>query len=196
MLLAGAASLSSARALDAKILVFGDSLSAGYGLASGEGWAWLLERRLQEASLRYQVVNASVSGETSAGGATRIEAALREHQPRLVIVELGANDGLRGLPIAQMQANLARIIEASQRARARVLLIGMRLPPNYGVRYTESFAAAYPALAQRYHSALVPFMFERFSTRRDLLQDDGLHPTREAQPLILDTVWPVLRPLL
>ena len=196
LLLVCAAGISPARALDAKILVFGDSLSAGYGLARGEGWASLLETRLVEAGLRYQVVNASVSGETSAGGATRIEAALREHQPRLVIVELGANDGLRGLPIAQMQVNLARIIEAAQRSHARVLLVGMRLPPNYGLRYTQAFEAAYPALAQRYRAALVPFMFERFATRRYLLQEYGLHPTREAQPLILDTLWPVLRPLL
>ncbi len=185
-----------ARALDSTILIFGDSLSAGYGLASAEGWASLLEARLREGKLPWRVVNASVSGETSAGGATRIDAALHDHQPAIVIIELGANDGLRGLPVAQMQANLARIIDASQRMRSRVVLIGMQMPPNYGARYTQAFAASYADLAARSRVALVPFMFARFANRRELMQADGLHPTREAQPLILDTVWPILRPLL
>ena len=181
------------------ILVFGDSLSAAYGLRQQDGWVALMQQRLQQQRLDYSVVNASVSGETSAGGAARIGALLATHKPALTVVALGANDGLRGLPVAQLRDNLDAIVRAAQKAGSRVLLVGMRMPPNYGERYTQEFAAVYPALAQRLKCALVPFLLEGvvgLATRRDYVQDDNLHPTAAAQPLILDTVWKGLAPLL
>lgn len=186
----------SARADVSTVLVFGDSLSAGYGLATGEGWVSLLESRLRAEHRPQRLVNASASGETSAGGASRIDAVLAREHPAIVILELGANDGLRGLPVAQMRANLERIIMSSERAGARVLLAGMRMPPNYGERYTREFAAAYAQLAQRHRLAFVPFLLERLGADPSRFQSDGLHPTRESQQALLDTVWPVLSPLL
>ena len=180
----------------ATILVFGDSLSAGYGLARNEGWAHLLALRLQEKKLDYTVVNASISGETTLGGANRIEAALRAHRPAVVILALGANDGLRGADIAGIRTNLERMISAAQRAQARVVLVGMRMPPNYGADYMEKFQGAYAAVAKAKRVALAPFLLEDFAQRSEYFQADQLHPAAIAQPLMLDTVWKALAPVL
>jgi acyl-CoA thioesterase I len=186
--------LNPARA--ATILIYGDSLSAGYGLASGQSWPSLLAERLSREAPQYQLVNASISGETSAGGASRIAAELARTHPAVVVLELGANDGLRGLALAQMKANLERIIRACRAQRARVLLVGMQLPPNYGLPYTQAFAATFPELAKATGSALMPFLLEGVADQRALFQADGLHPNATAQPMILDKLWPHLRPLL
>lgn len=178
------------------ILVYGDSLSAAYGISQKDGWVTLLQERLKQTRLDYTVVNASISGETSSGGASRIAATLAQHQPAIVILALGGNDGLRGLPIKQMHENLAHILRASQRAGARVLLVGMKLPPNYGPQYTRDFGSVFVTLARQYRTALVPFVLEGMADKRDLFQDDNLHPTAQAQPIILETVWKALRPLL
>ena len=178
------------------ILVYGDSLSAEYGLARGAGWAARLAERLVQERLDYSVVNASISGETTAGGASRIEAALTTHKPALVVIELGGNDGLRGLSLTASQANLDRMITAAQKAGARVVLCGMQLPPNYGRDYTAKFEAMFGVLARRHKVALVPFFLEGVGDKRDLFQADGIHPTAEAQPRILDNVWAVLGPML
>jgi acyl-CoA thioesterase-1 len=178
------------------ILVFGDSLSAGYGLAMSRGWVALLEEKLKRERIDYSVANASVSGETSAGGRARIEAALERGRPAVVIVELGGNDALRGLPIAQMKANLAAIVERSKKSGARVLLVGMRMPPNFGADYMNAFEAAFKQVAQQEKIALVPFMLEGFGDDLDYFQPDRIHPNERAQPLILDTIWPKLAPLL
>ena len=180
----------------ATILVFGDSLSAGYGLARNEGWAHLLALRLQEKKLDYTVVNASISGETTLGGANRIEAALRAHRPAVVILALGANDGLRGADIAGIRTNLERMISAAQRAQARVVLVGMRMPPNYGADYTEKFQGTYAAVAKAKRVALAPFLLEGFAQRSEYFQTDQLHPAAIAQPLMLDIVWKALLPAL
>jgi acyl-CoA thioesterase-1 len=192
MLLAAGAAHGAAKT----ILVLGDSLSAAYGMAADRGWVALLAGRLARERPDYRVANASVSGETSAGGRARVAAELARAQPAIVIVELGANDGLRGLPIGQMKDNLAAIIGAAQKAGARVLLVGMKLPPNYGPDYTERFAAAFADLQRRYRTAWLPFLLEGFAEQRELFQGDNIHPTEEAQPLILETVWPKLAPLL
>ena len=178
------------------ILVFGDSLSAGYGLAISRGWVSLLEERLKRERIDYSVANASISGETSAGGRARIDAALERHRPAVVIVELGANDGLRGLPLAQMKANLAAIVERSKKAGARVLLVGMKMPPNYGPDYTAGFENVFTQLAREQKVPLVPFMLEGFAEKPDHFLPDRIHPNEQAQPLILERVWRALRPLL
>ncbi|MCJ7837654.1 MAG: arylesterase [Burkholderiales bacterium] len=178
------------------ILIYGDSLSAAYGLAQEAGWAALLQARLEQKVMDYTVTNASISGETSSGGAARIAEALKVHKPRVVIVALGANDGLRGLPTAQMRANLAKIVSRSQQAKARVLLVGMRVPPNYGASYTRQFAQVYTDLAREYKTALAPFLLEGMADQRELFQADNLHPTAAAQPILLENVWQALRPLL
>jgi acyl-CoA thioesterase-1 len=178
------------------ILVFGDSLSAAYGIAQARGWVALLSERLKRERPDYIVVNASISGDTSSGGASRIEKSLQQHKPAVLVVELGANDGLRGLPIAQMKQNLGRIIEQGQNAGAHVLLLGMKLPPNYGPEYTQAFESAYAELAKRYRVALVPFLLEDFATKPDLFQPDRIHPTEAAQPLMQERVWKALGPLL
>ena len=178
------------------ILVYGDSLSAAYGISQKEGWVALLEERLRQKHVDYTVANASISGETSSGGASRIAATLAKAKPRIVILELGANDGLRGLPVAQMRDNLDAIVRAAQRQGSRVLLLGMKMPPNYGPQYTREFERAYADLARRRRTALVPFMLEGVAGRRELIQEDGLHPTAQAQPAILENVWKGLAPLL
>ncbi len=188
--------LAPATASAAAILVFGDSLSAGYGLSPDRGWVSLLERRLRVEKLDYKVVNASISGETTLGGANRIEAALKTYRPAIVILALGANDGLRGGDLDAMRANLEAIVDASRRAKARTMLIGMRLPPNYGTPYSEKFQRLYGEIARRKKLPLVPFLLEGFAEKRELFQADGIHPTAEAQPLMLDTVWKELLPLL
>jgi acyl-CoA thioesterase-1 len=183
-------------ASDRTVLVLGDSLSAGYGLKPAQGWVALLEKRLQAQGYEYRVVNASISGETSEGGLQRLPRALEMHKPEIVIVELGANDGLRGLPLALTRDNISRIVATAGQAGARVLLVGMRLPPNYGPRYTNDFMAMYREIATASHVALVPFLLQSVALKPALMQADGLHPTAQAQPALLDTVWPVLLPLL
>jgi acyl-CoA thioesterase-1 len=178
------------------ILVYGDSLSAAYGLTQDAGWPALLQARLTQKKMDYTVHNASISGETTSGGAARIADALKAHQPKVIIVALGANDGLRGLPLGQMRANLAQIVRASQTARSLVLLVGMRLPPNYGESYTRPFAQTYADLAREYKTALAPFLLEGMAGQRELFQSDNLHPTAQAQPIILDNIWRALAPLL
>ena len=188
--------LQNAVASASSILVFGDSLSAAYGIRPEQGWVTLLTQRLQTQGYGYQVVNASVSGETSSGGLERLPRALELHKPVIVILELGANDGLRGLPVSAMRDNLAHMVELAQAAGARVLLVGIRIPPNYGPRYTEEFARVYPELAQRYLLALVPFLLEKVALDPALMQEDGMHPNAAAEPMVLDTLWSYLKPLL
>ncbi|WP_460457412.1 arylesterase [Arenimonas alkanexedens] len=178
------------------VLVLGDSLSAAYGLAPQQGWVALTAEQLGDRHPGWRVANASVSGETTAGGASRIAGELERHQPEVVVVELGANDGLRGLPLAQTRDNLEKIILASQQAGARVLLLGMRLPPNFGPQYTQGFERNYVELAAEHGAALLPFLLEPIATDRDAFQADNLHPVAEAQPRLRDHVWPALEPLL
>lgn len=177
-------------------MVYGDSISAGYGLPQGAGWVVLLEQRLQHEHYDYKVINASLSGETTLGGVARLKEALARHQPQIVILELGANDGLRGARIDGIRTNLAAMIAESRKQRAQVLLVGMELPPNYGMEYTTLFRALYPALAKAQRVALVPFLLAGFAANRELFQADGIHPNASAQPRMLDNVWPHLRPLL
>ncbi len=178
------------------ILVLGDSLSAGYGIPAEQGWVNLLQRRLTERGFPHQVINASISGDTTSGGLSRLPTALERHRPALVILELGANDGLRGQPPMAMATNLGRMIELSRQAGARVVLAEMRIPPNYGPLYTQKFQATFGELAQRHQIPLVPFLLDGVAGNPALIQDDGLHPRAEAQPRILDNVWPALEPLL
>jgi acyl-CoA thioesterase-1 len=178
------------------VVVYGDSLSAAYGIPQARGWVALLAERLKSEQPDYIVVNASTSGETTGGGLARLDALLAKQKPKVVILELGANDGLRGLPIAQMRQNLAAMIERSQKAGARVLLVGMKLPPNYGPEYTQAFETAYGELAKRYKTALVPFLLEGFGEKPDFFQQDRIHPTVQAQPLMADRVAKALAPLL
>lgn len=188
--------LGAPAALAAKtILVVGDSLSAGYGLRPEQAWPSLLAGRLAEQRLDYSVVNLSVSGETTAGGRSRLAPALQAHRPAVVVIALGANDGLRGLTLGQMRGNLDAMIAAAQKAGARVLLAGMRLPPNYGP-YADEFQTTFADLAQARKTALLPFLLEPVASRPELFQPDNLHPTAEAQPLILEHVWAALAPLL
>jgi acyl-CoA thioesterase-1 len=178
------------------ILVLGDSISAEYGLPRDSGWVKLLGDRLKEQHLDYSVENASISGETTGGGLARLPELLQRVRPAVVIVELGANDGLRGLAIDVAHDNLAAIVRAAEAAHARVLVVGMQLPPNYGPDYTQRFAAMFADVASRYHTALVPGLLNDFGARRDLFQEDGLHPTAAAQPHLRDEVWEKLLPLL
>ena len=177
------------------ILVMGDSLSAGYGIRPDQAWPSLLAARLTEKRLDYSVANLSISGETTAGGRARLPEALRQHKPAIVVIALGANDGLRGLPLAQMRDNLAAMLDAARAAGARTLLIGMRLPPNYGP-YANEFDAAFRETASLKKSAYFDFLLAPIALDRRYFQSDGLHPVAYAQPLILDAVWPHLQPLL
>ena len=178
------------------MLVYGDSLSAAYGMPSQHGWVALLEEQLKREQPDYSVVNASISGETTAGGLARIGKTLEREQPAIVILELGGNDGLRGLPVAQMKKNLSAIIVRSQKAGARVLLVGMHMPPNYGDAYTKAFDKAYAELAKEHQVALLPFLLEGFGDKAELFQPDRIHPTDTAQPMVLNNVWRALAPLL
>jgi acyl-CoA thioesterase-1 len=178
------------------IVVLGDSLSAAYGIRVDEGWVSLLQKRLTSQGYGYRVVNASVSGETTAGGLARLPRALELHRPSIVILELGGNDGLRGLSLDQMRQNLDAMIRRSQSAGAKVLLAGMRVPPNYGPTYTQKFHALYDDLARRYRVPLVPFLMKDVALDEALMQADGIHPNARGQPILLDAVWPVLKPLL
>jgi len=183
-------------ALAGTVLVVGDSISAAFGLDTTQGWVHLLQQRLDEEGREHRVVNASVSGDTSAGGLSRLPALLAEHEPTVVVIELGGNDGLRGQPTAQLKQNLAQMIERSEDAGAKVLLLGMRLPPNLGPRYTEAFAAAFDSVAEEKSIAYVPFMLEGVGGVSGMMQQDGIHPTASAQQRLLDNVWPALEPLL
>jgi acyl-CoA thioesterase-1 len=188
--------LQNAVASDRTILVFGDSLSAAYGIRPEQGWVALLTQRLQAQGYGYPIVNASVSGETTSGGLQRLPRALQLHQPGIVVLELGANDALRGLPPSGTRANLAQMVRLSQEAGARVLLVGIRIPPNYGPRFTEEFESVFPELAKQYHLPLVPFLLQDVALNPARMQEDGMHPNAAGEAPIVDTVWPYLKPLL
>lgn len=187
---------SATPAAQRTVLVMGDSLSAAYGISAAQGWVSLTAQKIAKEKPGWRVVNASISGETSAGGAARIAAELRRHKPAVVVIELGANDGLRGLPLAQTRANLEKMILAAKASKARVLLIGMRLPPNYGPDYTRGFERAFRELSQRHGTAFLPFLLEPMALDDRAFQADRLHPTAAAQPKLRDHVWPALSPLL
>lgn len=191
-----AAMLWAQGALAGTALVVGDSISAAFGLETGQGWVHLLQQRLNDGEHDYRVVNASISGDTSAGGLARLPALLSEHEPDIVIIELGGNDGLRGQPPAQLKRNLAAMAEQAQQAGAKVLLLGMRMPPNLGQRYTSAFADAFDSLAAEKDLPYVPFLLEGIGGVQGMMQADRVHPTAQAQELMLDNVWPVLEPLL
>ena len=190
------ATVPPAAADDKGILIVGDSLSAAYGMEIGESWPSLLQQRLNEDGHAYRVFNSSITGETTQGGLTRLPRLLDRHDPAIVIVELGGNDGLRGLPLEVTRGNLSAMIEMSQAAGARVLLAEMRIPPNYGRAYTEAFNGAYTVLANQYNVVLVPFLLQDIALEPGMMQSDGVHPTAAAQPVILDQVWGELEPLL
>jgi acyl-CoA thioesterase-1 len=181
------------------VLVVGDSLSAEYGLKRGTGWVALLEGRLAAEKIPARVVNASISGDTTSGGRSRLGPLLKQHKPTHVLIELGANDALRGLPLSGTEDNLAQMVQASQKAGAKVLLVGMEVPPNYGTDYTERFGAIYPRLARKYRTGLVPFLLQGVADvpdARAMFQGDGIHPRQEAHPRMLDNIWPELKKLL
>lgn len=180
--------------LASTLLVFGDSLSAGYGLPTGKSWVDMLSKRL--AKTPYRVANASISGETTSGGLSRIGRALEQFRPEIVILELGANDGLQGEPVAMTKKNLNAIVDACEKHDAKVLLVGMRLPPNYGQRYASEFGAIYPEIAKRRKLGFVPFMLEGFAQNLNDFQADGLHPTVRAQGKVLSNIWKGLSPML
>ena len=178
------------------IVVFGDSLSAGYGIAQNQGWVSLLQTRISQQKLPYQVVNASISGETTSGGLARFSEMLATHKPSIVILELGANDGLRGLPVSDMRSNLNKMILQAKAAKTKLLLVGMKIPPNYGQKYSRDFSASYAVLAKQHNIKLVPFLLDGVAGKPSLIQDDGLHPIAAAQPKLQDNVWPALEKLL
>lgn len=178
------------------IMVFGDSLSAGYGLPQGKGWVDLLRQRIEQQKYHYRVVNTSISGETTLGGRERLAQVLAQFHPHIAIVELGSNDALRGQPLEAMRDNLAQMVRVCQAAKAKVLLVGMRIPPNYGPDYTEAFYATFRGVAKTMRVPLVPFLLEGFAERRDMFQADGIHPGVAAQSLMLDNVWKPLQPML
>ena len=178
------------------IVVFGDSLSAAYGIPQHEGWVALLQQRLNQEKFNYQVVNASISGETSSGGLSRFANMLKLQKPNIVLIELGANDGLRGLSAVETRNNLEAMMQQAQKNRAKVLLIGMKIPPNYGLKYSRQFSENYQILAKKYNVSLVPFLLEGVAGNPDLMQADGLHPTAAAQSKIVGNVWPMLAKML
>jgi acyl-CoA thioesterase-1 len=188
----GGISIASA----ATILVYGDSLSAGYGVTRHSDWAHLLQLRLRDKKTDYTVANASISGETTLGGVNRIDDALLTHRPAITIVALGANDGLRGSDLNAMRSNLERIIDAARGAKSQVILVGMQIPPNYGPQYTEKFSATFRDVAKAKRVPLVPFLLEGFADKRELFQADNLHPTAEAQAMMLETIWKTLAPII
>lgn len=190
-----ALSCNAARATGT-ILVFGDSISAAYGMDTDQGWVHLLAERLQKDAPEYRVVNASVSGETTSGGVVRLPKTLKIHHPDIVILELGGNDGLRGYPIDRIRDNLITMTRMSIASGARVLIVGMVLPPNYGKRYTDAFKAVFPAVAEQFDLPILPFLLEGIATPRAMLQNDGVHPKPEAQPMLLKEVWAKLEPVL
>ncbi len=186
------AASASAYSAPKTVLVVGDSLSAEYGLTRGAGWVALLEQKLKVEKIDARIVNASISGETTSGGRTRLPALLTQHKPQIVVIELGANDGLRGLPVASAEANLRQMVTLSQKQDAKVMLIGMRMPPNYGRAYTERFFNMYGTLSKDLKAPLVPFMLEGVADKPALFQADRLHPNAEAHPIILNNIWPTI----
>ncbi len=197
LLSAGLALLCMAQnAAAGTVLIVGDSISAAFGLDTRQGWVALLEKRLRDEGFKDKVVNASVSGDTSAGGQARLPALLSEHKPSLVVLELGGNDGLRGQLPTQLQQNLASMIDKSRAAGAKVVLLGMQLPPNYGARYTKAFAQVYSDLAMQKNVPLVPFFLEGVGGHPELMQADGIHPAQNAQGQLLENAWPAIKPLL
>jgi acyl-CoA thioesterase-1 len=185
-----------ADAVPPTLLVMGDSISSGYGIDTSQSWVSLLTHRLRDSAIPHQVINASISGDTTSGGLARLPAALQLHEPDVVLLELGGNDGLRGLPLGRMKENLQAMIDLAQGAGAHVVLLGMRIPPNYGPRYTEQFHGVYTDLAATNNIPLVPFLLEGVALDAELMQNDGIHPNARAQTLLLDNVWPVLKPLV
>jgi len=183
-------------AANPKILIYGDSLSAAYGIPQQQGWAALLKEKLDRENLGFDVINASISGETTSGGLTRLARTLEQTKPQTIIIELGANDGLRGLPVKNMRDNLDVMIQLSKKSGAKVLLIGMRIPPNYGPKYTEEFSQTYIRLAKQHKIRIVPFMLENVAAKPGLIQQDGLHPNALGQPIILENIWPELQRLI
>lgn len=190
------AATASAYSAPKTVLVVGDSLSAEYGIARGAGWVALLEQKLKAERIDARVVNASISGETTSGGRARLPALLGQHRPDIVVLELGANDGLRGLPVPSAEANLRAMVAMSQEKNARVLLVGMRMPPNYGRAYTERFFNMFKAVSDDTRSPLVPFMLEGVADKPALFQQDRLHPTAQAHPIILNNIWPQFSSLI
>jgi acyl-CoA thioesterase I len=178
------------------IVVFGDSLSAGYGIPQNESWVSLLQARLSQQKLAYTVINASISGETTSGGLARFNEMLTAHKPSIVILELGANDGLRGLPVSELRNNLNNMILQAKAAKTKLLLVGMKIPPNYGQKYSRDFSASYAILAKQHKIKLVPFLLDGVAGKPSLIQDDGLHPLAVAQPALLNNVWAQLKSLL
>ncbi|WP_319005130.1 arylesterase [Microbulbifer elongatus] len=191
-------SVGAADAADEKqtLVILGDSISAAYGLDEREGWVQLLRKRLADRSLAVDVVNASISGETSAGGLTRLPRLLAEHSPDYLVVELGGNDGLRGYPPRMLQSNLQQMVKLAREGGAEVLLLGMQMPPNYGKAYTKAFAAVYPKVAAAEQVPLIPFFLEPVALEEGAMQTDGIHPTAKAQPALLEHVWPCLEAIL
>lgn len=186
--------LSSVSVAAPAIMVLGDSISAAYGIDVQQGWVRLLEKRIQQQDPSAKVFNESISGDTSAGGSNRLSEALKRHHPNWLLLELGANDGLRGLSPEVLKQNLSRIIQTAQTSGARVVLLGVRIPPNYGKRYTEMFYSVYPTLASEFHLTFLPFIMEDVALNPALMQADGLHPNAAAQPLIAEKVWQILQP--
>ncbi len=190
------AASASAYSAPKTVLVVGDSLSAEYGITRGAGWVALLERKLKQEKIAATIVNASISGETTIGGRTRMPALLNQHKPDIVVIELGANDGLRGLPVASAESNLRAMIGMAQKNKARVMLVGMRMPPNYGRAYTESFFNMFKKISNDTKSPLVPFMLEGVADKPALFQQDRLHPLAAAHPIILNNIWPTFASLV
>ncbi|MEN3275045.1 MAG: acyl-CoA thioesterase [Massilia sp.] len=190
------AASASAYSAPKTVLVVGDSLSAEYGLTRGAGWVALLEQKLKANRIDARIVNASISGETTSGGRARLPALLNQHRPQVVVIELGANDGLRGLPVPAAETNLREMVTMSQKKGAKVMLIGMRMPPNYGRSYTERFFGMYNALSKEFKAPLVPFMLEGVADKPALFQADRLHPNAQAHPIILNNIWPTFSKLI
>lgn len=187
---------TSAYSASKTVLVLGDSLSAEYGIPRGAGWVTLLEKRIKSEKIDAHIINASISGETTSGGKARLPSLLEQHRPSVVVLELGGNDGLRGLPLAAAESNLRSMITQAQNTRAKVLLVGMQIPPNYGREYAERFSAIYKRLSQDTKIPLVPFLLEGVATQPQLFQADRIHPVAEAQPIMLNNIWPQLKSLL
>ena len=192
----GVSAAAASIAASGTILVYGDSLSSAYGIAQDHGWVKLLETRLKGEKRNYSVANASISGETTSGGLSRMKQALERHKPSITVIELGANDGLRGLPVAEMRKNLETMIKMARTAGSRVVLVGVKMPPNYGADYNKAFDAAFRDLAKAHETGLVPFLFEGFADKREFYQSDNLHPNAAAQPILLENVWKALKPML
>jgi acyl-CoA thioesterase-1 len=177
-------------------MVLGDSLSAGYGIPLGKGWVSLLQQKLQQESRPVEIINASISGDTSANGLMRLPTALDLHQPDIVLIELGGNDGLRGLPISYIRKNLSALITTAQEAQTKVALMAIQIPPNYGKKYTSAFSSLYPELSKQYQISLLPFMIEDIALNPELMQVDGIHPNEQAQSLIVQNIWPEIEKLI